>query len=97
MAIDAKRTVPGYGLDCPTEQDLLKGLTKFMDQGAAEQTWDAACRQRGVRRPIAQQRHDQLLSVAEGLVSEVQGLAQIALRNVIVKCRNYALLAKETR
>ncbi len=62
MAIDAKRTVPGYGLVCPTEQDLLQGLTKFMDQSAAEQTWDAACRQRGVRRPIAQQRHDELLS-----------------------------------
>jgi hypothetical protein len=84
------RTVPGYQLAPPTEQDALTFLARALGADRAASLWMRACREAGARAGALSR--DELERVVQALAKE-EGPAGVVGSSLDIRLRTYRLLA----
>lgn len=85
--------LPGYNLEAPSPDMILKSLTRYVDEDEVEALWDLACRQAGYDAQRLPQSSDELLPVVDAL-EKLSDLAAVCAKGLRIRIMSYAVLAR---
>jgi hypothetical protein len=85
--------IPGYHLETPTPDMILRSLNRYVDEDEVDALWNLACRQAGFDAHRLPRSTDELLPVVDAL-EKLSDLAAVCAKGLRIRIMSYAVLAR---